>query len=675
MKSRTRKGKEKTMENFLGAFMDNYTSAEEKRCVISLDFGSTHCGVAYALTSGHEEGTRPVIKSKVYERKYPKEPTCCIFDSTTQQLTHFGFEARKEYLRRLENDEVLHTMYFEGRSIKMRLWDSSLRPDTSVQTVDGKGELPLIRVVAGILGYLKNEGLTLATKGTNLELEVSEVLWVITVPSIWQEADKQFMRKAAHKAKIIPRPESADLILALEPECAVIAAEESEKGFLTGDKVLTLDCGGGTVDICCVEVTATRFETKVENKDLPPGEQKRPTLRLRQLIEPTGGNWGSTYIDQNFLSFMSYLLEDPRLEKLRNKNPGAILELLNEFEQVKTSITEKDYVSMKGSKAINLAEILDTMSAGGTEVKLADLVETYNFKCEEKDNGMGGIGILGRKGHETNLVMPMALIKTFFKPVIDKILNEVESLLMKDELLDLTHLLLVGGFAESDVLQHELSDRLRDRVKLLLPRRPTRVVQKGAVEYGLDPAIISTRRARQTIGIKVTMHEEDIPDPDNPEHEKHKFFDKASKQYFVRDIFNAYVKKGQEIETTYIVSRKFEPQSKTNTKVKFDIYATDGETPLHVTEPGCVRLAKLVIDINPDDNPRLECRMRFASTEISAEIKNLKTGEVKELLLQYNNMGLSQAAGTLSTFVRVPVREIMPWGEMEFDSMEMSEML
>mmetsp|Transcript_31095 Transcript_31095/g.38400 ORF Transcript_31095/g.38400 Transcript_31095/m.38400 type:complete len:172 (-) Transcript_31095:30-545(-) len=171
------------------------------------------------------------------------------------------------------------------------------------------------------------------------------------------------------------------------------------------------------------------------------------------------------------------------------------------------------------------------------------------------------------------------------------------------------------------------------------------------------------------------MHEEDIPDPDNPEHEKHKFFDKASKQYFVRDIFNAYVKKGQEIETTYIVSRKFEPQSKTNTKVKFDIYATDGETPLHVTEPGCVRLAKLVIDINPDDNPRLECRMRFASTEISAEIKNLKTGEVKELLLQYNNMGLSQAAGTLSTFVRVPVREIMPWGEMEFDSMEMSEML
>jgi len=85
-------------------------------------------------------------------------------------------------------------------------------------------------------------------------------------------------------------------------------------------------------------------------------------------------------------------------------------------------------------------------------------------------------------------------------------------------------------------------------------------------------------------------------------------------------------------------------------------------------------LAKLVIDINPEDEPKIECRMKFASTEISAEIKNLKTGDVKELLLQYNNMGISNATGS-GTFLKVPVREILPWGDMEFDSMEMSEML
>jgi len=672
------KGGGKGLENFLGAFMESYTAAEEKRVVISLDFGSTHCGVAYALTSGHEEGMKPIIKSKVYQKKYPKEPTCCIFRASTEKLTHFGFKAKAEYLKRLERqdeDELDDTLYFEGRSIKMRLWDSSLRPDTTVQTVDSSGELPLITVVGGILAHLKDDGLRLATKGTQLEIETNEVLWVITVPSIWQEADKQFMRKAAALGKIINDPASSDLILALEPECAVIAAEETDKGFLTGDKVLTLDCGGGTVDICCVEVTATKFETREDNKTVSEEERKRPTLRLRQLIEPTGGNWGSTYIDQNFLTFVSYLLEDPRLERLRRYNPGAVLELLEEFEAVKTSITEKDYVSMEGSKVINFAEILDTLAKHDREANLNKYVEDYNRKCEQKGNGLGGVGTVGRnKGEETNLVIPMTLIRTFFYSVVKKILDEVESLLLKDELEDLSHVLLVGGFAESDVLQHELSNRLRGRAKLLLPRKPARVVQRGAVEYGLDPAIISTRRARQTIGVKVTMHAEDVPDPENEEHEKHKFFDKASKQYFIRDIFNAYVLKGQEIESTYIVSRKFEPQSKSNKKVKFDIYATDGNTPLHVTEPGCVRLAKLVIDINPEDEPKIECRMKFASTEISAEIKNLKTGDVKELLLQYNNMGISNATGS-GTFLKVPVREILPWGDMEFDSMEMSEML
>ena len=48
--------------------------------------------------------------------------------------------------------------------------------------------------------------------------------------------------------------------------------------------------------------------------------------------------------------------------------------------------------------------------------------------------------------------------------------------------------------------------------------------------------------------------------------------------------------------------------------------------------------------------------MRFASTEITAEIKDKKTGRVQALMLQYNNMGLKTKTGTVSTFVQVPIR-------------------
>lgn len=98
----------------------------------------------------------------------------------------------------------------------------------------------------------------------------------------------------------------------------------------------------------------------------------------------------------------------------------------------------------------------------------------------------------------------MRLIISFFRPVLDKILGEIDVLLNNEDLQGLNYLLLVGGFADSDVLRHEIKRKVKSKgINLIVPKHAASVVQKGAVEYGLDPAIISTRRARQTIGVKV----------------------------------------------------------------------------------------------------------------------------------------------------------------------------
>ena len=110
------------------------------------------------------------------------------------------------------------------------------------------------------------------------------------------------MRKAAHRAGIISNVASNDLILALEPECAVISAKNALPEFAAGQKLLCMDCGGGTVDICAVEIL-----------NVPKKGNDDHNLRLRHLLEPTGGNWGSTYVDKNFLTFLAILVDDPRL--------------------------------------------------------------------------------------------------------------------------------------------------------------------------------------------------------------------------------------------------------------------------------------------------------------------------------------------------------------------------
>ena len=67
----------------------------------------------------------------------------------------------------------------------------------------------------------------------------------------------------------------------------------------------------------------------------------------------------------------------------------------------------------------------------------------------------------------------------------------------------MSHLFLVGGFAESPVLQEEVRSEFRDEVRVVIPRGVGVAVLRGAVLYGLDPAIVRVRRAKMTYGIGV----------------------------------------------------------------------------------------------------------------------------------------------------------------------------
>jgi molecular chaperone DnaK (HSP70) len=77
---------------------------------------------------------------------------------------------------------------------------------------------------------------------------------VLTVPALWSEEHKLFMRKAAVAAGIVESTSSSNLLLCLEPEGASIQcredADQSVKEQMTkGSVIMVLDCGGGTVDI------------------------------------------------------------------------------------------------------------------------------------------------------------------------------------------------------------------------------------------------------------------------------------------------------------------------------------------------------------------------------------------------------------------------------------------
>jgi len=127
-----------------------------------------------------------------------------------------------------------------------------LHMDKFAKSVDGR-ELELTTVISESLRFISEKAIEKLTEQVG-KVNKNRIRWVLTVPALWTEDQKQFMRKACLSAGIIDELSSANLLLCLEPEGASIQcrndAEDQVRGIMgKGSVVMVLDCGGGTVDI------------------------------------------------------------------------------------------------------------------------------------------------------------------------------------------------------------------------------------------------------------------------------------------------------------------------------------------------------------------------------------------------------------------------------------------
>jgi molecular chaperone DnaK (HSP70) len=180
----------------------------------------------------------------------------------------------------LDDDET--GMLFQ--TYKMHL----LHMDANARSVDGR-ELSLMKVISESIKFIAEKALEKLQEQVG-KIVTTKIRWVLTVPALWSEEHKHFMRRAAVEAKIIEDLSSSNLLLCLEPEGASIQCrEDSEEGLKNemtkGTVVMVLDCGGGTVDITVHKLTCN------------PDEK----FLCEELLPSSGGcEWGSKYVDLYF---------------------------------------------------------------------------------------------------------------------------------------------------------------------------------------------------------------------------------------------------------------------------------------------------------------------------------------------------------------------------------------
>ncbi|KAL3871047.1 hypothetical protein ACJMK2_039070 [Sinanodonta woodiana] len=341
-------------------------SVQSHSLVAAIDFGTTYSSWAY---STKEEFKNSPLK--IHNRQWKSEshvsskaPTTILFQPDGFTMDAFGYDAESKYVELAQKEE--HTNWFYFKRFKMKIYENEeLSINTMLQDERNKS-LSALTVFSASIRYLKDDLLNNLNKAVQGQITAEDILWVLTVPAIWGDRAKQFMRQASLHAGI----KDGNLLLALEPEAASLLCRlipvQTMKGadcaailatFKPGSRYMVLDAGGGTIDITVHEIT--------------------PTGQLNEICTATGGAWGGTSIDRAFEHFLMGLLGPDVFQCFKKDYADDFLDFFRAFEITKRDTKKDRIIRIPAS----LGEIFETKKFN----KLSAFLSCIRFGGSVKD--------------------------------------------------------------------------------------------------------------------------------------------------------------------------------------------------------------------------------------------------------------------------------------------------
>lgn len=285
------------------------------------------------------------------------------------------------------------------------------------------------------------------------------------------------------------------------------------------------------------------------------------------------------------------------VETFISKNKYDFLHLMRDFEVKKSTINSELDGLVTFTVPVSLSETFSEKNPGSIITDAALNSKYKNQLTWKRDK----------------LRMDAKLARTLFDESCKHIVDHLKELFMHPSVKDVSSILLVGGFAESPMLQTVIREAFINK-NVIIPQEAGLAVLKGAVICGHEPEKISGRVCRYTYGVQIATTF------DSTMHPKLKKIIRNNIEY-CNDIFSIHVRVGQIVEVgepqvkqTYYVT---EPDQ---TSIGFKIYTSNNKEPTYTTDEGCTYLGTLTIDM-PDTSKGLDrgatLHMTFSGTEIA----------------------------------------------------------
>ncbi|KAK6353138.1 hypothetical protein TWF696_005128 [Orbilia brochopaga] len=455
--------------------MANAPPPDEARLVVGVDYGTTFTGVAHGHTGSPKVESIQVInswpgKGNVNEDKTPSQ---VAYGSGLEFPKGFRWGSDipqdKRIARYVWTKLLLNSPSTANNGANMSA-DPTFANKPTLKPPSGYMVLPpgkeAVDVVADYLSGVYEHIFDRLYKHHPKEyIEVTPIEFILTVPAIWSDKARNLTKDAAKRAGFGSRKDDR-IRLVSEPEAAAIytirSTFESTRNatpLQVGDSFVMVDAGGGTVDLITYEIIQTD-----------------PELKIVEKVVGSGGNCGSTFIDSQFQELLKKRLgAELNAIPLNKRGPGS--KLMNEFETVKRGYGSGETPNTK-PRYLTL-NVPDNATAG---------IEDGEFELTDDE------------------------IKETFRPILEEITALVNGQITEVHKQggNVKHILLVGGFGESDYLYKWLSSHVWEsygQIKVIRPAAAWSAVARGAVLWGLQgDLVVDKRRCRRHYGTELLKH-------------------------------------------------------------------------------------------------------------------------------------------------------------------------
>lgn len=285
---------------------------------------------------------------------------------------------------------------------------------------------------------------------------------------------------------------------------------------------------------------------------------------VKELIKSTGGSWGGTKVDEEYMDFLKRLIGEDTTNYIDENLPSLLFEAGRDFESAKHKIKPNSDKKINVRFPAKIAEIYTTLHPG-KELRAKEIVLT-------KDKKQMAVLFKGDK-----LRLATKDVEDFFHSIRKKFTDHLAKLLQQNDGKGISTIILVGGYAESQMLVQGIKSMFPE-INTIIPKEAAWSVLRGAVIFGHDPSIISQRRSKNTYGVNKKF---------NPlEHdEKYKYEDGGESR--CRNIFSKLLEVDEFVTVGVHQKEKRYRLKSCKDAGNYKLYASTSKCPQYVDEENC----------------------------------------------------------------------------------------